>query len=48
MVDRVVHRRDMKDDVARLCRLLTRAPALGAETESAEPAPEPAMLAPAP
>jgi acetyl-CoA carboxylase carboxyl transferase subunit beta len=48
MVDRVVHRRDMKDDVARLCRLLTRAPALGAETEAAEPAPEPAMLAPAP
>jgi acetyl-CoA carboxylase carboxyl transferase subunit beta len=48
MVDRVVHRRDMKDDVARLCRLLTRAPALGAETEAVEPAPEPAMLAPAP
>jgi acetyl-CoA carboxylase carboxyl transferase subunit beta len=45
MVDRVVHRRDMKDEVARLCRLLMRAPALGAATEP--PPAEPAALAPA-
>jgi acetyl-CoA carboxylase carboxyl transferase subunit beta len=45
MVDRVVHRRDMKDEVARLCRLLMRAPALGAAAEA--PPAEPAALAPA-
>ncbi len=45
MVDRVVHRRDMKDEVARLSRLLMRAPAAGAAVEM--PAAEPAPLAPA-
>ncbi|MGA0596362.1 acetyl-CoA carboxylase, carboxyltransferase subunit beta [Enterovirga sp. CN4-39] len=45
MVDRVVHRRDMKDEVARLSRLLMRAPAAGAAVET--PAAEPAPLAPA-
>jgi acetyl-CoA carboxylase carboxyl transferase subunit beta len=45
MVDRVVHRRDLKDEIARLCRLLTRVPALGAASET--PAAEPAPLAPA-
>jgi acetyl-CoA carboxylase carboxyl transferase subunit beta len=45
MVDRVVHRRDLKEQVARLSRLLMRAPAIGAATEA--PAAEPAPLAPA-
>ncbi len=43
MVDRVVHRRDLKPTVARLCRILTKAPAGGGE---ASPADE-AALAPA-
>jgi acetyl-CoA carboxylase carboxyl transferase subunit beta len=45
MVDRVVHRRDLKEQVARLSRLLMRAPAIGAATGA--PAAEPAPLAPA-
>ena len=46
MVDRVVHRRDMKDEVARLCRLLTKAPAFGAAAEPPTES-EAAPLAPA-
>jgi acetyl-CoA carboxylase carboxyl transferase subunit beta len=46
MVDRVVHRRDLKEQVARLAGLLMRTPATGAVPETA-PA-EPASLAPAP
>ena len=45
MVDRVVHRRELKDEIARLCRILTRAPAEG--TATPPPEPEPAPLAPA-
>ncbi|NNM71214.1 acetyl-CoA carboxylase, carboxyltransferase subunit beta [Enterovirga aerilata] len=45
MVDRVVHRRDMKDEVSRLCRLLMRAPPTGVATEA--PAAESAPPAPA-
>ncbi len=44
MVDRVVHRRDLKEEVARLSRILMRAPAVGAASDVA-PA-EPAAPAP--
>ena len=43
MVDMVIHRREMKGTVARLCRILVKAPAPLAEI--AEPASEPAPLA---
>jgi acetyl-CoA carboxylase carboxyl transferase subunit beta len=46
MVDRVVHRRDLKEQVARLSRLLMRAPAIGAAPEL--PPEEPAPIATAP
>jgi acetyl-CoA carboxylase carboxyl transferase subunit beta len=52
MVDMVVHRHELRGVLARLCRLLTRAPpALGAAPATALPAPEPAAApagAPAP
>ena len=52
MVDMVVHRHELRGVLARLCRLLTRAPpALGAAPAPAPPAPEPAAApagAPAP
>jgi len=42
MVDQVVHRHDLKSTIARLCRLLTKAPA---PERPAEAAPEPASNA---
>ncbi|MCS0502424.1 acetyl-CoA carboxylase, carboxyltransferase subunit beta [Ancylobacter mangrovi] len=50
MVDMVVHRHEMRDTLARLCRLMMRAPAPGADQpapaapgiEAPRPAPEPA------
>ena len=46
MVDRVVHRRDLKEQVARLSRLLMRAPAIGAAPEVAPEEPAPIATAP--
>jgi acetyl-CoA carboxylase carboxyl transferase subunit beta len=42
MVDMVVHRHDLRPTLARLCRLLTKSPAL----EAAKPAPQAAIPAP--
>jgi acetyl-CoA carboxylase carboxyl transferase subunit beta len=40
MVDMVVHRHDLRATIAKLCRLLTKAPAAGAlETRASLPAP---------
>jgi acetyl-CoA carboxylase carboxyl transferase subunit beta len=48
MVDRVVHRRELKEEIARLSRLLTRAPAAGTAVAGNPAAdPEAAPLAPA-
>jgi acetyl-CoA carboxylase carboxyl transferase subunit beta len=41
MIDMVVHRREMKATVARLCRVLTKAPALVRPEPEPEPAVEP-------
>jgi acetyl-CoA carboxylase carboxyl transferase subunit beta len=45
MVDMVVHRHEMRATLARLCRLLTRTPAMVAES-AAEPTPAPEATAP--
>ena len=42
MVDRVVHRRELKPTIARLCRILTKAPAASAESPGDEAAFAPA------
>jgi acetyl-CoA carboxylase carboxyl transferase subunit beta len=36
MVDMVVHRHDLRPTLARLCRILTKSPALGAEPKPAQ------------
>jgi acetyl-CoA carboxylase carboxyl transferase subunit beta len=41
MVDMVVHRHDLRPTLARLCRLLTKSPALGT---ASKPAPGPAAI----
>jgi acetyl-CoA carboxylase carboxyl transferase subunit beta len=43
MVDMVVHRHDMRATLARLCRLLTKAPAV---ESASKPAPQPDIPAP--
>jgi acetyl-CoA carboxylase carboxyl transferase subunit beta len=44
MVDMVVHRHDLRPTLARLCRLLTRAPALESASKSAQPVVSPAQI----
>jgi acetyl-CoA carboxylase carboxyl transferase subunit beta len=44
MVDMVVHRHDLRPTLARLCRLLTRAPALESASKSAQPVASPAQI----
>src|SRR6266702_4810970 len=44
MVDMVVHRHDMRPTLARLCRLLTKAPALETASKSAQPVTSPAQI----
>jgi acetyl-CoA carboxylase carboxyl transferase subunit beta len=39
MVDMVVHRRDLRATIARLCRLLLKAPANSAKAQFSLPAP---------
>jgi acetyl-CoA carboxylase carboxyl transferase subunit beta len=46
MVDMVVHRHDLRPTLARLCRLLTRSPALDIATKPAVPATTPATILP--
>jgi acetyl-CoA carboxylase carboxyl transferase subunit beta len=48
MVDMVVHRHDLRAVLARLCRLLTKAPPLAPGREAAPAAPSPEAAAPAP
>jgi acetyl-CoA carboxylase carboxyl transferase subunit beta len=48
MVDMVVHRHEMKATLARLCRLLTKAPALETASKPATPVTEPAQIVTAP
>jgi len=45
MVDMVVHRHDLRPTLARLCRLLTKSPALDAATKPAMPVTTPATIA---
>jgi acetyl-CoA carboxylase carboxyl transferase subunit beta len=40
----VVHRHDLRPTLARLCRLLTRAPALESASKSAQPVVSPAQI----
>jgi acetyl-CoA carboxylase carboxyl transferase subunit beta len=44
MVDMVVHRHDLRPTLARLCRILTRSPALETETKPATPVAMPATI----
>ena len=48
MVDMVVHRHDLRPTLARLCRLLTKAPALETASKSAQPVASPAQIVMAP
>jgi acetyl-CoA carboxylase carboxyl transferase subunit beta len=48
MVDMVVHRHDLRPTLARLCRLLTRSPALETAPKPAQPEPVPAPIVAAP
>jgi acetyl-CoA carboxylase carboxyl transferase subunit beta len=48
MVDMVVHRHDLRPTLARLCRLLTRSPALETASKSAQPVLSPAQIVSAP
>ncbi|UCF51174.1 MAG: acetyl-CoA carboxylase carboxyltransferase subunit beta, partial [Bradyrhizobium sp.] len=48
MVDMVVHRHDLRPTLARLCRLLTKAPALETASRSAQPVVSPAQIVSAP
>lgn len=45
MVDMVVHRHDLRPTLARLCRLLTKAPAPESAAKSAQPVTNPAQIA---
>jgi acetyl-CoA carboxylase carboxyl transferase subunit beta len=44
MVDMVVHRHDLRPTLARLCRLLTRSPALETASKAAAPVVTPAQI----
>jgi acetyl-CoA carboxylase carboxyl transferase subunit beta len=48
MVDMVVHRHDLRPTLARLCRLLTKSPALENEPRSAQPVTSAAQIVTAP
>jgi acetyl-CoA carboxylase carboxyl transferase subunit beta len=48
MVDMVVHRHELRPTLARLCRILTRSPALDAAPKPAPLVPEPAQIIVAP
>ena len=48
MVDMVVHRHDLRPTLARLCRLLTKSPALETVSKSAQPVVSPAQIVSAP
>jgi acetyl-CoA carboxylase carboxyl transferase subunit beta len=48
MVDMVVHRHDLRATLARLCRLLTKSPALDVTPKAAPLVPEPAQIVVAP
>jgi acetyl-CoA carboxylase carboxyl transferase subunit beta len=48
MVDMVVHRHDLRPTLARLCRLLTKAPAPETTSKSAQPVTSPAQIVVAP
>src|SRR5215470_14135720 len=48
MIDMVVHRHDLRPTLARLCRLLTKSPALEATPKPAPLVPEPAQIVTAP
>jgi len=48
MVDMVVHRHDLRPTLARLCRLLTRSPALEGASKPAQPVASPAQIVSAP
>jgi acetyl-CoA carboxylase carboxyl transferase subunit beta len=48
MVDMVVHRHELRPTLARLCRLLTRSPAIETAQKAAPLVPEPAQMVPAP
>jgi acetyl-CoA carboxylase carboxyl transferase subunit beta len=44
MIDMVVHRHDLRPTLARLCRLLTRSPALETASKPATPVTTPAQI----
>jgi acetyl-CoA carboxylase carboxyl transferase subunit beta len=44
MIDMVVHRHDLRPTLARLCRLLTKSPAVGAPKPAAPPIAIPAEI----
>ena len=48
MVDMVVHRHELRPTLARLCRLLTKSPALETASRPAPLVPEPAQIVSAP
>jgi acetyl-CoA carboxylase carboxyl transferase subunit beta len=48
MVDMVVHRHQMRPTLARLCRLLTKSPALEAASKPAPQVTDPAQIVSAP
>jgi acetyl-CoA carboxylase carboxyl transferase subunit beta len=48
MVDMVVHRHELRPTLARLCRLLTKSPAIESAPKAAPLVPEPAQIVSAP
>jgi acetyl-CoA carboxylase carboxyl transferase subunit beta len=44
MIDMVVHRHELRPTLARLCRLLTKAPALETASKSVQPVVSPAQI----
>jgi acetyl-CoA carboxylase carboxyl transferase subunit beta len=48
MIDMVVHRHELRPTLARLCRLLTRAPALETASKPVQPVVSPAQIVSAP
>jgi acetyl-CoA carboxylase carboxyl transferase subunit beta len=48
MVDMVVHRHEMRPTLARLCRLLTKSPALESASKPAREVTDPAQIVTAP
>jgi acetyl-CoA carboxylase carboxyl transferase subunit beta len=48
MIDMVVHRHELRPTLARLCRILTKSPAINVEPKPAPPAGEAAQIVSAP